>query len=85
MQQQECQFPLFRLVLCDSGLIPSPGTSWVYELERLGQGKEGEVVCFTGFVHGGHIECWMLWTSLFEMIANLEYSKFERVFFLLAL
>lgn len=21
---------------------------------------------------------WMLWTSLFEMIAHMEYSKFER-------
>lgn len=54
---------------------------------RLGQEKEGEVVCFPGFSHGGLIECWMLWTSLLEMMANLEYSKFEKLggFFLLAL
>lgn len=77
LQQQECQFLLFWLVLCDSGLISCPGASWVYELERLGQGKEGEVLCVPGFLHGSHIECCLL----VEMIANLEYSKFESVVF----
>lgn len=40
---------VLRPVLCDSGLVSWPGTRWMDELGRLGQGKKGQVVSFPFF------------------------------------